>query len=287
MNVREALLCATRAFAEASFRTPRADAEVIVSLTMGCSRTQLLARGREPLAAGELDRFEHLLGRRLDHEPLAYLRGHQEFYGRNFTVTPAVLIPRPETELLVDVALQRLRSLPAGAPAVLDVGTGSGCIALTLLAEDPRLKVVASDVSREALEVARENASALGCRDRLTLLCSDLFTSLPAAPFDVIVSNPPYGGWTEKERVDLSVQKWEPPAAVFSGPRGFEIHERFLAQAPPFLKAGGRLVIEIGEGQLAGLQAVAARLDWAVAEIHPDLAGIDRCVVLRPGAGDV
>jgi len=279
MTVRQALVHAAAALEEAAVRSPRDDAHSLLCLALDWDRSRLLADPGYMLTEKQKNGFGSLLERRLDHEPLQYLRGRQEFYGRDFRVSPAVLIPRPETELVVEQALECLGRCGA-PPHLLDVGTGSGCIAVTLLSEEPALRASATDISAKALAVARENALALECADRLTLIRGSLFEPVPGLRFDLIVSNPPYVALRDREQVDRSVRRWEPPEAVFAGPEGLAVIAPLLAEAADYLAEGGFVVLEFGAGQQAALKRVARIHRWKVCRISSDLAGIERCAVL-------
>lgn len=217
--------------------------------------------------------LEALLQRRFSGEPLQYIRRRCDFYGRELFVDDRVLVPRPETELLVEAVLQRA---PAGG-RVLDVGTGSGCIALSIERERPDLRVAAVDRSVAALAVARRNLASHS--SRVALAGSDLLSSLRVA-FDVIASNPPYVPFGEYEELAVEVRIHEPREAVTPGPRGTEIIERLLDESPAMMTPRGFLVMEVGYGQEAVVRALAVRYRYVVEAFLPDLAGIPRVVVL-------
>ena len=218
---------------------------------------------------------EQLLQRREGHEPLAYILGWREFYGRRFRVAPGVLIPRQETETLVEAALEFID--PDGSVTVLDLGTGSGCLAITVKLERPACRVAASDVSGEALAVARDNAAQLGAK--VLFVQSDGFASIPGT-FDLIVTNPPYIGLLESLPAD--VRDFEPPEALFSGPTGLEFYEMLARDAAEHLREGGRLMMEVGYKQAGEVSMIFEGSGWTVAEVRPDLSGTDRVVVVEP-----
>ncbi len=250
--------------------TPRLEAEVLLAHATGLTRTVLLAHPERPLTADERTRYEDLLARRRAGVPLPYLTGRVEFFGLEFTVTPEVLIPRPETETLVERALAR-------APqTVVDVGTGSGCVAVALAVRLPRARLYATDLSRAALRVAAENARRHGVADRIHFLQADLASPL-RGPVDLVVSNPPYVAEEEWASLPESVREYEPRLALDGGPGGLSVVRRLLADAARLLRPGGALLVEIGAGQ--GPHAVAlarATFPKAYIRIHPDLAGRDR-----------
>jgi len=256
---------------------------------MGVPRARLHAAPDDPVEPAAATRFrEHLL-RRSRRVPLQHLTGVQEFWSLEFEVTPAVLIPRPETEGLVE-ALLDLRSSDAKlraieAPVVLDVGTGSGCLAVAVAREVPAARVFASDISEDALEVARRNAARHDVADRITFLRGDLlaqFGPAGAPPADVLLSNPPYIGDAEAAGLPPEVRDHEPRLALFAGPDPLAVHRRLAHEARPHLKTGGWLIAEIGAGQEAALRALyAGILDLHLEPFRPDLAGIPRVLLAR------
>ncbi len=227
--------------------SPRLDAEVLLAEALGCRRIELYTRFDE--VPGEVARaaFRDLVRQRAEGTPVAYLVGRREFYSLSFRVTPAVLIPRPETELLVVTLLDLARSRPVGEPiAVADVGTGSGIIAVCAAKHLPNCRVTATDISPAALEVARTNATEHGVGERIDLVRSDLFASVPLEQrFDFIVSNPPYVSTAEMETLAADVRNFEPQEALMAGPQGTEVIESLVPQAAERLKPGGHLLIEV------------------------------------------
>ena len=267
----------------AGIETARLDAEVLLAHALGIGRAGLYARLRDAVAAAAADRFAALLERRLRREPIAYLTGEQEFWSLSFAVTPEVLVPRPETELLVQAGVDMLRSPhPQGEEiptrAILDLGTGSGCIAIALARELPDVRVTAVDRSPAALAVALRNAERHGVADRVCFLAGDLYDPLPAdAVFDLIVSNPPYLAPGDEASPELA---FEPHVALFAGADGLEVIRRLIAAAPARLRAGGALLVEIGQGQADAVLALVAATDGlTAARIESDLAGIPRLLI--------
>lgn len=257
---------------------PRLEAEVLLAHLLGRTRVALLAHPEIPLTETRLRRYFALVDRRAEGEPLPYLTGEIEFFGLPFTVTPEVLIPRPETEQLVDLALRWMKSHPV--QEVVDVGTGSGCIAVALAVRAPDVRIYATDLSVAALEVARTNAERHGVARRITFLHGDLLAPL-LGPVDLIVSNPPYVANREWETLPPSVRQ-EPREALLAGPEGLDVLRRLLSQAGEALRPDGLLLVEIGEHQGAAVQALARRtFPEAEVQVLPDLAGKDR--VLRVG----
>ncbi|MBN4667921.1 peptide chain release factor N(5)-glutamine methyltransferase [Pandoraea nosoerga] len=253
---------------------PALETRILLAHVLGWSRTQLITRDREPLAPDTVAAYRELRARRLAGEPIAYLVGTREFFGLTLSVSPAVLIPRPETELLVELALERLAARQA--PRVLDLGTGSGAIALAIAHARPDAKVIALDRSDAALGVARENARRLGLT-HVQWLASDWYAALPAdtAPFDVIVSNPPYivAGDEHLSRGDL---RFEPVDALTDHADGLAALRTIVSGAPSRLVANGWLLCEHGYHQAADVRALCAAAGFADVVSERDLAGIER-----------
>lgn len=254
------------------------DAEVLARHVLGWDRAALLARGREPAPADFAERYDPLIVRRAAREPVAMIVGHREFWGLEFEVTPDVLIPRPETEFVVEVVLEYARS-GVRLARLVDVGTGSGCLAVSLARELPAIEVVATDMSEAALAVARRNAQRHRLHDRIGFQQADLLEGVHRQA-DVIVSNPPYVPFREKATLQPEVGRYEPPISLFGGGDGLVIMRRLLASAADHLVPGGRLVVEFGDGQEADVRAIAEGLGWEVLEIRDDLQGIARVASL-------
>lgn len=246
---------------------------------LGRERAYLYAHPELELSCRELTRYHEFVERRTSGEPRQYITGHQEFWGLDLLVTPAVLIPRPETEHSVEAALDVLRQVES--PHIVDVGTGSGCIALALASELPMARIEAIDISIDALAVARENAARLGFSELVSFVQSDLLEKyLDSGPqFDAVVSNPPYVGETEADKLQIEVRQHEPHSALFGGREGLDIYSRLIPQAAAVLKFGGWLVIEIGYSQeLAVLELLSS---WSGVRTVSDLQGIPRVLVAR------
>lgn len=257
----------------------RREAGSLLSFVLGKDRTFLISRAEEPVDDDVLAKFRESVERRANGEPLQYIVGFQDFFGRQFRVTPDVLIPRPETELLVEGAIE----VAGPVSFICDVGTGSGCIAITLLCEIDGPRAVAVDISRAALEVARFNANALSVEDRILFRVSDCFDSFSPSEyqFDLIVSNPPYVAGKTMAGLQREVRDHEPPIALSPGPDGLKVVRRLLVEAPPFLKAGGHMLIEIGFDQGEAVKELVDVSVWDLLAIRPDLQGIPRIVVLK------
>lgn len=253
------------------------DAEVLARHALGWDRAALVARGREAAPPHFSERFDELVLRRLRREPVAQILGVREFWGMDFEVTPDVLVPRPETEMIVEEAIAFARSQTC--QTVLDVGTGTGCIAIAIARELPAVDVIAIDSSEAALAIARRNAARLEAGDRLVFRHADLFSGSDELA-DLIVSNPPYVPTTAAPAMQPEVLRFEPHAALFGGDDGLSIVRRLLDEAPARLRPDGRLVVEFGLGQEDDLLRLAADTGWRVVTLRQDLQGIPRTIVL-------
>lgn len=272
---------ATDDFRARGIENPRLDAEVIVAHALGIDRTRVIIESLRPLEGAELAELRALIKRRRAHEPIAYLRGFREFYGLEFKVDPRVLIPRPDTEALVECALQRSAHVSLSMRA-LDLCTGSGCVAIALARQRPTSRVLASDVSPDALTVARENAYRLGAYN-VAFVLSDLFAEVPPQRFDVITANPPYIASEEIATLMADVRDFEPRLALDGGPDGLDLVRRILDGAPPFLEADGVLALEIGQGEAEATAALFSERSYREVRIDRDYAKIERVVSgIRP-----
>ncbi|HUK19801.1 MAG TPA: peptide chain release factor N(5)-glutamine methyltransferase [Bryobacteraceae bacterium] len=272
MTVETALLQGTRLLEDGAVGVPRLTAEVLLAHALGRDRVYLFAHSEHELSELEWLHYGRYLHERLKGKPTQYITGRQEFYGREFRVTPAVLIPRPETEHVVEVALE----VAAGAGSLLDVGAGSGALAATLALETAA-RAWATDLSPAAAGVAAENARRLGARVGIAIC--DVMAAIAAASMDLIVSNPPYVPLSQRAGLQREVRDWEPPVALFAGATGFEIYERIVADAPRVLRPGGWLVMELGFGSLERVQELLG--GWRDLRVAPDLTGIPRVIAAR------
>lgn len=251
------------------------NAELLLRFVLDCDRAYLFAHPERELAPDESARYDAALAERSRGVPAQYITGHQEFWGMDLIVSPAVLIPRPETELLIETVLDKK---PKPSVRIADIGTGSGCIALALAKELPAAEIHATDISPDALEIARANAARHGFEKRIHFHQTDLLEGLGTG-FDFIISNPPYVGESEEDSVQLEVRKFEPRMAVFAGPKGTEVIERLIPQADTILRPGGWLVVEIS-GTIA--EEVRKLLGgWNGVRIKPDLQSIPRVAMAR------
>ena len=314
MDIRTALKQGIAQLRDAKVPSFTLAAELLLLHALGKERTWLYAHPEEPVSDSDADRFYNLLARRAAGEPTQHLTGKQEFWGLEFDVTPDVLIPRPETEHVIEVALDRLavREIRAGRKQILtgegfqiaDIGTGSGCIAIALAKELPGAQIVATDISAAALAVARRNAARHNVADRIEFFESNLLEAhavgaryiVPLQPqqektereskvmnheshlFDLIVSNPPYIGRSEKETLQREVRDHEPELALYGGEEGYELYAGLIAQSAQQLKPGGLLVLELGHSSLPAVQPLLVLPEWTNVGVTKDLAGIDRVI---------
>ncbi len=260
------------------------NAELLIMFTLECDRAYLYAHPERELTFDETQRYDEALARRATGVPAQYITGHQEFWGMDLIVSPAVLIPRPETEHVVEAALElaRPKVVERRAPSpvkIVDVGTGSGAIALALAKELPTAEIHATDISPEALEVARANTARHDLTSRIEFHQADLLNGFSPASCDFVVSNPPYVGESEKDSVQLEVRKFEPRQAVFAGPIGLEVIERLIPQAQTVLKPTGWLIFEIS-GTIAD-RVRGLLSSWGGVAIRHDLQGIARVAIAR------
>ena len=273
MTVGTALLQGTKLLEEAGIAAPRLTGEVLLSHALRRERSYLYGHPEHELSELEWLHYGRYLHQRLAGRPTQYITGRQEFYGREFRVTPDVLIPRPETEHVVEAALE----LAPGSHAILDIGTGSGALAITLALET-RARTTATDISAGALRMAAENARRLDAPVRF-VLC-DVAQAIMDGTQDLVVSNPPYVPEADAAGLQREVRDYEPHIALFGGPTGLEFYARLIADAARVLRPGGRLIVELGFGTH---ERVRAMLDarWSEASIRPDLAGIPRVLAAR------
>ncbi|HXJ03701.1 MAG TPA: peptide chain release factor N(5)-glutamine methyltransferase [Candidatus Acidoferrum sp.] len=315
LDIRTALKRGIAELRDANVPSYTLAAELLLLHVLGRDRAWLYAHPEETVSALDAHRFISLIARRAEGEPTQHLTGKQDFWGLEFEVTPDVLIPRPETEHLMEVALDRLavrekrtglkQTLAGDGLQVIDVGTGSGCIAITLAKELPGARIIATDISAAALAVARRNATRHAVADRIQFLESNLLdalcvgaryivarqsnvannsenespvTSHESRSFDLIVSNPPYIGRSEKETLQREVRDHEPELALYGGEEGYELYAELIAQAARHLKPGGLLVLELGHNSLPAVQPLLDLPNWTNAAVTNDLAGIPRVI---------
>jgi len=280
MNIASTIKQASdRLAASAARGDARLDAETLLMHVLGRDRAYLYAHPELELSCTELTKYHEALGRRALGEPLQYITGHQEFWGLDLRVTPAVLIPRPETEHTVEAALELLRGKQS--PHIVDVGTGSGCIALALASELPEAEIEAVDISPAALQVAADNAARLRLAQRIHFAESDLLEIFlrGSTQFDLVISNPPYVGESEADKLQVEVREHEPKVALFGGHEGLDIYRRLIPQAKEVLKSQGWLVLEIGYSQEKAIRDLLSQ--WNEVRCATDLQGIPRVMIAR------
>ena len=275
--LRDALTSALTRLTASNAPSPRLNAELLLMFTLSCDRAYLYAHPERTLTEDEESRYREAVSERTRGVPTQYMTGHQEFWGTDFIVTPAVLIPRPETEHLIETVLRLEAVIRRDDPVrLVDVGTGSGCIALVLAKELPRAEIHATDVSAAALEIAQANAARHQLDHRVTFHETDLLCGLEPYSFDFVVSNPPYVGESEEDQVQLEVRKFEPRQAVFAGASGLEVIAQLIPQAHEALKPGGWLVMEVSGTIAEGVKRLLA--DWSDVQVTHDLQGIPRVI---------
>ena len=287
MPLRDTLQSAIAHLTAESVPSPRLNAETLLMFTLNCDRAYLVAHPERDLTQEEQSRYDEALTQRAKGVPAQYITGHQEFWGLDLIVSPAVLIPRPETEHLIETILPLAR--PMKRPIIVDVGTGSGAIALALAKELPNAEIHATDISPAALEIAEANAARLQLEfrtinghepeRRIHFHDTDLLRGIPTNALDFVVSNPPYVGESEEDTVQLEVRKFEPRTAVFAGPTGLEVIENLVPAARAALKPGGYLVMEISGTIAEGVRALLH--GWDDITLTNDLQGIPRVALAR------
>ena len=264
--------------------SPRMNAELLLRFVLGCDRAYLFAHPERQLTEDEQSRYAAALAERSRGLPAQYITGHQEFWGMDLIVTPAVLIPRPETEHIIEAVLELVKSgvgavhSPERELRIADVGTGSGCIAIALAKELPQAEIHATDISSAALDIARANAARHQLNARIHFHQADLLAGL-TPPFDIIVSNPPYVGESEEDQVQLEVRKFEPHSAIFGGPTGSEIIARLVPQARNLLRPEGWLILEISGTIVDRVRELLH--EWPDVDVLRDLQSIPRVVRAR------
>jgi len=281
-TIAETLKEASERLRAASVPNDLLDAQTLLAAAMSKDRAYLIINFNQRLSEDLLSNFQTMIGRRAAGEPLQYITGHQEFFGLDFEVTPDVLIPRPETELIVEETIRLVQQNRIGSPVIVDVGAGSGCIAVTLARELGDARVIATDISRPALRVARRNAARHALEDRVDFVASDLLDAFAEEGFaDFILSNPPYVSDEEMPTLQREVRDWEPHLALTDSNDGLSVYRRLLIDASSRLKPGGYLICEMGYTQSERISAMVDRAVWGEARLLDDLQGIPRTIVLR------
>ena len=279
ISIAEAILQGANKLRKAGVPEARREAGSLLAFLLDKDRTFILSHAEDPISGEQETLFQEFLDSRAQGEPAQYITGRQDFYGLEFEVTPAVLIPRPETELLIEAALKLVGASEIGS--FCDVGTGSGCIAITLLSQLPQAHAIAVDVSASALEIAKRNAARHKVSDRIEFMLSDCFDSVPQQTFDLIVSNPPYVAEDAVATLQREVRDFEPRVALTSGADGLDVIRRLVVDAQRYLNPGGHLLFEIGFDQHEAVGNLIDAQVWELLDIHQDLQGIPRTVALR------
>lgn len=258
---------------------PRRQASSLLELAISRGKTFLIAHSEYELSTDEQSKFDSFVERRSKGEPFQYISGKQEFYGRDFIVTQAVLIPRPETEMIVENAISILSEIDA--PRFVEIGVGSGCLSVSILAECPSATAVATDISPDAIDVASQNAISHNVADRLSLVRGDIFGGISASALDLIVSNPPYIPISDIATLQQEVKNHEPHLALTDNADGLSIVRKIIRLSPHYLAPGGVLLMEIGIGQADDVRQMLDQAVWQTVEIIPDLQMIPRMVFAR------
>lgn len=280
MRLKDALTRAVAKLATANVPSPRLNAETLLMFALTADRAYLYAHPERELTADELQRYEEALSQRARGVPAQYITGHQEFWGLDLIVSPAVLIPRPETEHLVETVLHLVGEADLRSPRIVDVGAGSGAIALALAHELKQAEIHATDVSPDALEIARANAARLEFASRIKFHQGDLLSAFaPGEQFDFVVSNPPYVAKRDFDSVEAQVRRFEPYNAVFAGEDGLDVYRRLIPQAREHLRGGAWLVMEIGAGMEEDVRALL--MGWHEIGVTADLQAIPRVIAAR------
>ncbi len=267
-------------FKRAQVKSPDLTADLLLGFVLDWERVRVLSHPEENLSSEAWSRFSDLVRRRANKEPLQYLTGEQEFFGLAFRVSPGILIPRPETEILVEKAIELIR--PFSGVQFLDVGTGSGCIAISITHQIPSARGWAVDISEAAIEIARTNAIRHGVADRIRFIRSNRLACFPQKPlFDFIFSNPPYVALSDYDSLPPEVKDYEPHTALFGGQSGLEFYRELIPEVPSRLASGGYLLLELGAGQAEDVRRLVEREGISVETVLNDLQGIPRCLVAR------
>lgn len=281
MTVRDILNESTKALEAADIPSARLDAEVLLSFCLGCDRLEFYKNPDMSISEKQFTAFRNLIARRLQWEPVAYITGRKEFWSFTLEVNSSVLIPRPDTEIIIEEALNIYRNFTSLPVRILDIGTGSGAIALALALEIAGAKVVATDISIAALSLAQKNAATLGLKEKIDFRQGNLFEPVDGL-FDIIVSNPPYIAAKEYEELPASVKAFEPREALLAGESGLEFYEKLIYQADGYLQKNGWLLLEIGAKQEAGIRGIIEGSGFYDSiEMRRDYAGLPRVIKAR------
>jgi release factor glutamine methyltransferase len=280
MTVLEGIQKSTEFLAKKEVESPRLQAELLLAHVLKLPRMKLYLNFERALTEPETDTFRELVKRRAQREPLQHIVGTTSFCGLEIAVNRHVLVPRPETELLAEAGWSFLSTLDSRPSTALDFGTGSGCIAIALAAKSPTAKITALDISPDALNLAQQNAAKNNAADRIEFVQGDGFAALPpGTQFDLIISNPPYIPTAEIATLDPEVRDYDPRSALDGGADGLDFYRRLAAEASPFLKPGGKIMLEFGEGQAGAIQEIFEKQKWIVEAIRPDYTQRQRILI--------
>ncbi len=279
MTVRDIINETSQKLEAAGIPSARLDAEVLLAFCLNCDRAEFFKNPERQMSQDQMTAFQKMIARRLAFEPVAYITGRKAFWSFTLEVNPDVLIPRPDTEIIVEETIAVCRTRTLDRPRILDVGTGSGAIALALAKEIPEARIIATDISPAALAVAQKNARALGLAKTVSFMLGDLFDKVPGT-FDLIVSNPPYIGADEYETLESGVRDFEPRVALWAGQTGVEFYEKLIYQAPSRLAEKGWLLLEIGAKQDKQVSAIMTATPGFYEDIsvRADYAGLPRVI---------
>ena len=287
-SIRELIEKAAGTFKKAGIDTPRLDAEVLLAEALKCDRAHLYGHPEETIKKRDYERFKKFVARRRNREPIAYITGKKEFWDRDFIIKPGVLIPRPDTETLIEsvIGIYKITEYPDGHPKIIEIGVGSGNIAVTLACEIPGSEIWGTDPSKIAINIANKNAKKHEILDRVHFFRGDLFEplskNLPSHSFHFIVSNPPYIPSQRIQRLAPEITKYEPLESLDGGKDGLSVIRQIIKSTPTFLRSGGHLVFEIDPVEVGPISKIAESLkDWHELQIKKDLAGKDRVIVLK------
>jgi release factor glutamine methyltransferase len=282
VTVLEGIQKSAEFLAKKSIESPRLQAELLLAHVLGLERMKLYLNFERVLAPAEVDRFRDLIRRRGQREPLQHIVGSTSFCGLELAVNRHVLVPRPETELLAEAGWTFLSTHNPQPSTALDFGTGSGCLAIALAVKSPDARVHALDLSADALEIAKQNAARHQVLQRIQFVCGDGFAALPEGNrFDLIISNPPYVATAEIESLEPEVRDYDPRSALDGGADGLDFYRRFAAEARPFLRTGGRLMLEFGDGQADAIKAIFETQNWIVESVLADYTQRPRILTAR------
>ncbi|HEU5396308.1 MAG TPA: peptide chain release factor N(5)-glutamine methyltransferase [Verrucomicrobiae bacterium] len=281
MTVLEAIQKSAEFLSKKGIESPRLQTELLLAHLLKMPRMKLYLNFERALTPAETDALRELIVRRSKHEPLQHIVGSTSFCGYEIAVNRHALVPRPETELLAEAGWTFLATRESSSVTALDFGTGTGCIAIALAAKCPAARITALDVSADALALARENAAKNNVAERVEFVCGDGFSALAPAPFDLIVSNPPYIPAAEIETLQPEVRDFDPRTALDGGADGLDFYRRLAAGAKPFLKAQGKIMLEFGDGQAAALRQIFEGEKWVVEAVKADYSQRERILIAR------